>query len=59
MKTIVNPEKAIWPEILHRPLFDVSDLHAKVSNLLNGIRLNGEDALREYTLRFEIGRAHV
>jgi histidinol dehydrogenase len=53
MKTIVNPEKATWPEILHRPLFDVSDLHAKVSNLLNGIRLNGEDALREYTLRFD------
>jgi len=53
MRTIVNPEKATWPEILYRPLFDVSDLHAKVSNLLNGIRLNGEDALREYTLRFD------
>ncbi len=53
MKTIVNPEKASWPEILLRPLFDVSDLHAKVNNLLNGIRLNGEDALREYTLRFD------
>lgn len=53
MKTFYQPEKSIWPEILQRPLFDVSDLHAKVNALLNGIRLNGEDALKEYTERFD------
>lgn len=53
MKTFFQPEKSTWQEILHRPLFDVSELHARVSALLNGIRLNGEDALREYTLRYD------
>ncbi len=53
MKTFFQPEKSTWQEILHRPLFDVSELHARVSALLNGIRLNGKDALREYTLRYD------
>ena len=53
MKTYYRPEKSSWPDILKRPLFDVSDLHAKVSALLTGIQLHGEDALREYTLRFD------
>lgn len=53
MKTYFQPEKTTWPEILQRPLFDVSDLHARVGTLLNGIRLNGEEALREYTLRYD------
>lgn len=53
MKTIINPERSEWPQILQRPLFDVSDLHARVGALLNGIRLKGEQALREYTLRYD------
>jgi histidinol dehydrogenase len=53
MKTYFRPEKTVWPNMLRRPLFDVTDLHARVNALLNGIRLNGEDALREYTLKFD------
>lgn len=53
MQTYFHPEKKEWPGILQRPLFDVSDLHAKVNSLLLDIRQRGEEALRDYTLQFD------
>jgi histidinol dehydrogenase len=53
MKTFINPEKKHWPEILKRPVFEVSDLFGKVQVILNEIKVNGDEALRKYTLQFD------
>ena len=53
MKTFINPEKKTWPEILKRPVFEVSDLFGKVQAILNEIKINGDEALRKFTLQFD------
>ena len=53
MKTFINPDKNLWPEILKRPLFDVSDLYEKVGAVLKEIHQNGDAALKEFTLKFD------
>ncbi len=53
MRIYDHPEREQWPEILRRPLFDVSDLASRVGGLLESVRRNGEEALRELTLRFD------
>jgi len=53
MKTFINPERKSWPEILQRPVFDVSDLNEKVSSILNEIKKDGDNALKKYTLKFD------
>ena len=53
MKTFINPNKKEWPEILRRPLFDVSELYPAVMSVLDDIKKRGDAALREYTLKFD------
>ncbi|MFV0590109.1 MAG: histidinol dehydrogenase [Draconibacterium sp.] len=53
MKTYINPPENSWQEILKRPLFDVSDLYGKVQAILNEIRKKGDQALREFTAKFD------
>ncbi len=53
MKTFINPEKKEWPEILRRPLFDVSELYPTVQSVLNEIRTRGDAALKEFTQKFD------
>ena len=57
MKTYINPEKTTWPEILKRPLFDVSVLHEKVQTILNEIKSDGDKALKKFTFQFD--RIHL
>lgn len=53
MKTHINPEKSTWPEILKRPLFNVSELYGKVQGILDEIREEGDAKLRVYTEKFD------
>jgi histidinol dehydrogenase len=53
MKTYINPPQDSWPEILKRPVFEVSDLFGKVQSILNEIKVNGDEALRKFTLQFD------
>ena len=53
MKTFINPPRDTWPEILKRPVFEVSDLFGKVQSILNEIKLNGDEALQKFTLQFD------
>lgn len=53
MKVYIQPPRHEWPQILKRPVFDVSDLYGRVSEVLSDIRTRGEAALREYTLKFD------
>jgi len=53
MKTYFNPDKALWPEILQRPLLDVSGLYETVQLVLNEIKQFGDKALRKFTQKFD------
>lgn len=53
MKRFNNPPKAAWDEILKRPMFDVSQLTASVSQILADIRQNGIQAIQKYTEKFD------
>ena len=53
MKTYINPVKSSWPELLKRPLIDVSELHGKVQSILNEIKNDGDKALKRFTLQFD------
>jgi histidinol dehydrogenase len=53
MKTYINPPQDSWPEILKRPVFEVSDLFGKVQTILDEIKMNGDEALWKYTLQFD------
>lgn len=53
MKTYINPPVDSWSEILKRPVFDVSELHSTVSNILDEIKTDGDAAVRKYTAKFD------
>ncbi len=53
MKTYINPERNTWPELLKRPLLDVSELYGRVQTILNEIRDNGDSKLKEFTEKFD------
>lgn len=53
MKSLFNPPRETWPEILKRPLFDVSELYGKVQSILLEIKTDGDKALRKFTLQFD------
>ena len=53
MKTYFEPNKKTWPEILKRPLIDVSSLHEKVKGILDEIKKDGDKALIKYTELFD------
>ena len=53
MKTYINPERNTWPELLKRPLLDVSELYGRVQTILNEIRNDGDIKLKEFTEKFD------
>jgi histidinol dehydrogenase len=53
MKVIRYPKKEDWAEILQRPTIESEDLTATVSAILNEVKLSGDNALREYTSKFD------
>lgn len=53
MKVYRNPDKKKWPALLKRPLQDNKSLFPKVQEILNDIRNRGDDALFEYTQKFD------
>jgi histidinol dehydrogenase len=53
MKVIRYPKKEDWAEILQRPTIETEDLTATVSAILTDVKLNGDNALRQYTKKFD------
>jgi histidinol dehydrogenase len=53
MKIFINPEKVTWDEIVKRPVFDYRQLEAKVSSILDDVKLNGDTAINKYTAQFD------
>ncbi|MHB1921468.1 MAG: histidinol dehydrogenase [Chitinophagaceae bacterium] len=52
MEIIMFPEKGKWKEFLQRPKLD-SSLERRVAEILADIRLNGDEAVRRYSLEFD------
>jgi histidinol dehydrogenase len=53
MKTFINPPNSSWDELLKRPLFSVAELEGQVKSILSEIRINGIQAIRKYTEKFD------
>jgi len=47
------PSRSEWPMLLQRPSFDPSSLHEVVCEVLQNVRSRGDDAVREYGLKFD------
>ena len=53
MKTIINPPYSDWEEYAKRPAFPAEDLEEKVASVLEKVRLEGDSALKNFTLAFD------
>jgi histidinol dehydrogenase len=53
MEIFINPEKLTWTGLLERPVFNVSELYEKVNRIIGDIKVRGDEALKEYTLKFD------
>jgi histidinol dehydrogenase len=53
MQYIQYPDKSNWQELLRRPVFDFSEIEARVSPVLAEVRSRGDAALKDYTKLFD------
>jgi histidinol dehydrogenase len=53
MELIKYSEKSTWPKILKRPTIDNTSLEALVSKVMDDVYINGDDAIKKYTLQFD------
>jgi len=53
MKIYKYPKKEQWAEIVERPRLDLTKLNETVSTVLGDIRERGDEAVREYELKFD------
>jgi histidinol dehydrogenase len=53
MKTNIQPDRASWPELCRRPVFNQEGLSQTVSEILAQVKNLGDEALREYAEKFE------
>ncbi len=53
MEFFNNPVWEEWPQILQRPQNDDVNLSKIVSTILADVKLNGDEALKKYTLQFD------
>ena len=53
MKIYRYPEKNLWGEITSRPRLDLTKLNETVSTVLNDVRQRGDEAVKEYELKFD------
>jgi histidinol dehydrogenase len=53
MQIVKYPSREIWSELLKRPAFDTAALENTVAAVLKDIKLQGNAAVRKYTLQFD------
>ena len=58
MNIIKYPARADWKAITVRPHIDMSKLNATVSEVLNDIRANGDEAVKRYEQKFDHVELH-
>jgi histidinol dehydrogenase len=50
---IINPSKEKWPQLLQRPQINNAELEASVLQILEAVKQNGNEALRNYAFQFD------
>ncbi|GGD09658.1 histidinol dehydrogenase [Hyunsoonleella pacifica] len=53
MKTIFNPDKSEWSEILKRPTQTVGDIEDTVNTVFEDVSTNRDSAIKQYTQKFD------
>ncbi len=53
MKIYKNPVQQEWEALSQRPSFKSEDLGEKVQGILNAVKTNGDQALRDFSLQFD------
>lgn len=53
MRTVIDPPKSEWPSLCRRPSLELEFLDSTVKNILNRVKNSGDDALKEFALRYE------
>jgi len=53
MQIFENPLREVWPELLQRPSFQGAELELKVQEILNQVKLDGDEAILSLTERFD------
>ena len=53
MKTIVNPARSEWANILKRPTQTLQDIESTVNEIFEDIARHGDDAIKKYTAIFD------
>ena len=53
MEVLINPPKSSWVKLIQRPAMDPSELEQRVRNILEAVRLSGDQALLDFTERFD------
>src|SRR5665647_40470 len=49
---IINPPKVQWPSLMKRPKINSENLEETVSEILNTVKQNGDEAVKNYSLKF-------
>ncbi|WP_298497603.1 histidinol dehydrogenase [uncultured Algibacter sp.] len=53
MKIINNPNKESWSDVLKRPTQTVGDIESIVNEIFKDVSINGDNAIKTYTERFD------
>ena len=53
MQIIKYPTRDTWGNLLARPTFDSSNLYETVRQILEDVRVNGDEAIQKYTRKFD------
>lgn len=53
MKSILNPSPETWASLCTRPTMDLATIRPAVEQVLEAVRQQGDEALRNYTRRFD------
>jgi histidinol dehydrogenase len=53
MNIYQNHPREEWQQIVQRPVFDTSTLRQRVRTVLNGVKKNGDKAIKRYTKQFD------
>ena len=53
MKQYLNPSRTKWAELCQRPALELEFLEGRVKNILNRVKVSGDEALKELTLQID------
>jgi len=53
MNVFQNPSRETWRELTRRPQIELGFLESSVRNILNRVKISGDQALRDFTLQFD------